>query len=480
MRYHYIDLHPTKCNVCGGQVELVPLSKVVNGQARNGSDRWCYHCVSCGARVGTHKPHPDVAMGVLSNEEGRKKKIACHKLFDVLWENEPNTYAARKMAYQELASRLKIPLSACHFGYFDNEQLDIVYEVLRKMQAERTFMDEYLIKNLQSAETEIGTLIDAQKYLLSKISPCVSRDGVFGWYEAVFEDKSGKINGKLWREAGMELNQSQIRAMVGKVVEVNGVLREYNGKKEINVTRMNAAEEYDLEDYVRTLSSDDLFTLKKRVLGAIGSIQDANLRTLAETIFRGTILERFCTLPANLKNHHNYNGGLLTWSLEILDAALAISTSLRKFHSVKEYPVAEINDDLLIAGALLSGLGKLSAYEMVPINVEKKRGHLVNYTTDSLMFVTMYINKLPPEKRMLDTSELAHVILSSSGDIVPKTKEAMIIASATRMVELLDSYDVAVENAYNYDDCMLYNSYMDVPKANKIFKNKEEVVYATS
>lgn len=126
-----IDLQPTKCNLCGGQVIYMSNSKIYGREYGSGK---CYFCTKCGAYVGTHKSRPQEALGILANAEMREMKMKCHELFDHQWNDEKTSkkrHIARKKAYADLAFKLDIPVDGCHFGYFDADMLDKVYGILK-------------------------------------------------------------------------------------------------------------------------------------------------------------------------------------------------------------------------------------------------------------------------------------------------------------------------------------------------------------
>ena len=136
-----IDLYPTKCNLCGGYVEYISNDKIYGKKYGSG---YCYHCTKCGAYVGTHKPRPREALGILANKEMQKWKIWCHDLFDKLWKGVPAYVMAdgtkvdrvkpkmtRGQAYFLLAKEMNIPFKECHFGYFDLPQLKRAYAILK-------------------------------------------------------------------------------------------------------------------------------------------------------------------------------------------------------------------------------------------------------------------------------------------------------------------------------------------------------------
>lgn len=125
-----VNLEPTKCNICGGDV-VYTSNKIIYGKTYGSG--MCYLCTECRAYVGTHEPRPAEALGILANKEMRDMKMKCHELFDKRWKNEPTSkkrHIARKRAYQELANLLAIPIDDCHFGFFDMDMLNKAYELL--------------------------------------------------------------------------------------------------------------------------------------------------------------------------------------------------------------------------------------------------------------------------------------------------------------------------------------------------------------
>lgn len=119
-----INLHPTTCNICGGEVVFTSNAEVYGGKTY-GSGK-CYLCKQCGAYVGTHKPRPDEAMGILADHDMRAMKRAAHELFDSRWSSP----SERAKQYQWLADQLGIPPGMSHFGYFDKPMLRRAIELM--------------------------------------------------------------------------------------------------------------------------------------------------------------------------------------------------------------------------------------------------------------------------------------------------------------------------------------------------------------
>ena len=110
-------LIPVECDYCGSPVIFTSNSVIYGKEYGNGK---CYKCTKCDAFVGTHTG-TEIPLGRLANKKLRELKKKCHALFDPVWKNSKNI--TRDRAYGRLADKLKIPVSTCHFGWFDEELL---------------------------------------------------------------------------------------------------------------------------------------------------------------------------------------------------------------------------------------------------------------------------------------------------------------------------------------------------------------------
>ena len=133
-----IDIHPTRCNICGGAVIYTSNSQIYGREYGSG---YCYLCETCGAYVGTHKPRPKEALGLLADESMRKGKMMCHALFDPLWRGKKKAHKKRKDLYRWLSKQMEVPIEDCHFGYFDLSQLRKAYKILRSVQSQKMAYD---------------------------------------------------------------------------------------------------------------------------------------------------------------------------------------------------------------------------------------------------------------------------------------------------------------------------------------------------
>lgn len=121
--------YPKKCNLCDGNVRYTSNAEVYGKEYGSGK---CYLCEQCGAYVGTHKPRPQEALGLLANEEMRKLKMACHDAFDSLWLNSKDRRGERVKCYEWLSKQMGLPLELTHFGYMNLEQLKQAYKLIKE------------------------------------------------------------------------------------------------------------------------------------------------------------------------------------------------------------------------------------------------------------------------------------------------------------------------------------------------------------
>lgn len=126
-----INLRPKICNICNGKVVYTG-NEVIYG-VKYGSG-YCYYCTNCGAYVGTHRPRPKIALGILADERMRRGKMYCHEIFDSFWKGKKKSGSKRNRLYEWLAYELNIPTKNCHFGYFDLEMLRKSYKIIKHWQ----------------------------------------------------------------------------------------------------------------------------------------------------------------------------------------------------------------------------------------------------------------------------------------------------------------------------------------------------------
>ncbi|HEU6456151.1 MAG TPA: zinc-finger-containing protein [Roseateles sp.] len=99
------------CNYCGRHADLHG-GLAVYPDRKDLADRQFWVCWACDAWVGC-KRGTDEPFGELADEELRAARIAAHKAFDPIWQNE---LMSRSAAYAWLAEELGVARTDCHIG----------------------------------------------------------------------------------------------------------------------------------------------------------------------------------------------------------------------------------------------------------------------------------------------------------------------------------------------------------------------------
>jgi len=105
---------PADCRYCGSPVRIATHQEVYIGRSF-GNWPYMYLCDGCGAYVGIHEG-TDLPLGTLANEELRMSRKTNKRIFIVVIAGE---VMKRAEGYKWLAGEMNIPVSECHWGWFD-------------------------------------------------------------------------------------------------------------------------------------------------------------------------------------------------------------------------------------------------------------------------------------------------------------------------------------------------------------------------
>ena len=187
-------------------------------------------------------------------------------------------------------------------------------------------------------------------------------------YESVIlQDKTGCLDGKIWDPSSMGIGEYEAL----DYVEVNGLVTSYNGALQLKIERLRRVGEgeYDPANYmpVSRFSIDDMYN---ELLGYIKGINDGYIKKLLESFFveDKEFIAIFKKRSAAKSIHHGFMGGLLEHSLSVTRLCA---------HIAKAYPF--LNDDLLIACAMLHDIGKVPEFSDFPQNDYTDEGNLLGH-----------------------------------------------------------------------------------------------------
>jgi 3'-5' exoribonuclease len=258
-------------------------------------------------------------------------------------------------------------------------------------------------------------------------------------YIAMFlSDKTGKVNSRMWQATEAIYNQIPSEGFV----QIRGKSELYQGAMQIVINDILVVDDGKVNrtDYMPRTEKDipKMFEELKQI---VGTIKNPFLKALTtEFLNDKDLMKALCTAPAAMQMHHDYLGGLLEHTHNMLKVADVI---------IPYYP--KIQRDLVIAAIFLHDIAKTSELSYKTAisytNAGQLLGHivmgaeLVNEKVDSLA-----ANGVDVDQDVLDS--LLHIIISHHGTYefgspkLPATAEAF-------MVNYIDDLDAKMNQVAN-------------------------------
>lgn len=241
---------------------------------------------------------------------------------------------------------------------------------------------------------------------------------------ATLRDRSGVMSGLMWNvteEAVGHIN-------TGDYVRVRGKVQSYQGSLQMILTRVDKISDAGIDpsefQHSSSVETDKLMDeVREKLLG----ISHPGLRALMECfLVDQELMDEFAAVPAGIKAHHAYRGGLLEHVANMLEVAVRIADC---------YP--DLNLDLLLAGIFLHDLGKTRELSAETTLSYTDEGQLIGHM---MIAVEMLTEKVAEASRLsgetLDPDlvlRLKHMIISHHGSYefgssrLPMTVEAIAL-----------------------------------------------------
>jgi 3'-5' exoribonuclease len=273
-------------------------------------------------------------------------------------------------------------------------------------------MKKQFVNEIRAGQAVNDLFVLAEKILLQK------KDGN-NYLNVVLSDRSGRIKGVVWD------NVEEIASLVkpGDVVQVKAAAAEYRGALQLVVKTMTAVtvESGDFSDFIPT-TARDIDAMFERVVALSDSLSPDYFKALFQAFWKDdAFVDKFKAAPAAKKMHHAYLGGLLEHTLSMAVLADKIAGHY-----------SGVDRDLLVAGALLHDIGKISEFRW-DIHIDySNEGRLLNHITIGVRMVEDKIRAIrdfPEDKALL----LKHMVVSHHGSREfgspepPKTIEAVLL-----------------------------------------------------
>ncbi len=251
------------------------------------------------------------------------------------------------------------------------------------------------------------------------------------YLDITLTDKTGQMDGRMFPSDVESIFDS---INLGRVYEVMGRISEFpsgSGKYNMVINIIDELKEgdYQLEDFVMASQNNKNDQIGE-ITRAINEVQDINIKNLLKAFFcDNEFTKEFYIAPAAIVHHHNYMGGLLDHSVEILEICRTMC---------QIFP--DINKDLLYTGVLLHDIGKTKTYTYGtgPIGFSKE-GDLLDHIYISCEMVKERMRELETPEEL--SNQILHMILSHHGyvsngwgsPVDPKTPEALALHYADNM-----------------------------------------------
>ena len=237
----------------------------------------------------------------------------------------------------------------------------------------------------------------------------------------VLKDRSGKISANYWSPSRAELGAFA----ANDIVYVESETESYADKLQLNIKKIRKTQESDgvgLADFIKS-SPKSGEAMYWEVLAYIEKyVENEDLKKLTLAIYEDH-KEQLLTWPAAISFHHAELGGLLRHTIGVMRGC---------FYMYQAYRF--LNKDLLLCGAALHDIGKLSEYVANDTGLLKEMtvdGALVSHIIRGTMLVEDYGKRLGTDSEALVL--LTHMILSHHGkpefgsSVTPRIPEAFIL-----------------------------------------------------
>lgn len=303
------------------------------------------------------------------------------------------------------------------------------------------------MKTLFVNQIQPGEMVD-EVFVVSEKTVNRKKDGS-PYLGFVFSDRTGQLQAVAW-DGVEELKDAAVK---GDFVRVRGAAGEYRGTLQLVVKSLAPVEPKDIKagDFIAATprNIEAMFAKLKEIAQAV---QTPCYRELLLAFFEdGAFVEKFKTAPAAKRMHHAYIGGLLEHTLSLAELVNRVAGHYRG-----------IDRDLLMTGAILHDIGKISEFEYVTHIDYTDAGRMVNHIVIGLEMLGAKLAALShfPETAAL---MLKHLMVSHHGarefgsPEPPKTLEALLLNYLDEIDAKINGVREFMENQETGDNWTAYH-----------------------
>ena len=227
------------------------------------------------------------------------------------------------------------------------------------------------MKDIYIADLKTGQ--DFMSYFIVKTVAVKVGSNKKAYLDLLLADKTGEISAKKWDIADEEMPGLQ-RIKEGSVIKVKALVTEWNGMKQLRVSRIRQTSAEDgivMMDYIKA-APEDAAEMYDYIYSRAAAFEDKDLRNICVKQLTDN-KEKLMYYPAAQKNHHAEMAGLLYHVKRMLmmaERACEVYTNL--------------NRELVMTGVILHDMEKINEIDSNELGIStgysfegKMLGHLV-------------------------------------------------------------------------------------------------------
>jgi 3'-5' exoribonuclease len=257
-------------------------------------------------------------------------------------------------------------------------------------------------------------------FVLSSLQVRDKKQG--GQYLAlIVSDKTGSLEARMWDDVADPI----AHCTEGSYIKVQGDISKYQGKFQITLKKLRLAadSEVEPEDY-QPSTKFVVEEMWSELRGYVAAFRNVDLQRLVFAFLDDErIGPAFKVAPAAKRLHHAWLGGLLEHVVTLVRVCLAAAPF---------YP--EVDQDLLVTGAILHDIGKVRELEWKSSFSYTLEGQMIGHISIAQGMLREKVQELAPFPEKLRVL-VEHMILSHHGKYefgspkLPMTPEAILLSA---------------------------------------------------
>lgn len=251
-----------------------------------------------------------------------------------------------------------------------------------------------------------------------------------GYLDLELQDSTGSISAKLWG-----CDSFAISFDADDIVEVEGKVREYQGKSQITISGIRKCdpEEVNLLDFLPR-TEKDVEQMYAALVERVEALPQGPIRALLLSVLGDSaIAPKFKLAPAAVSFHHARLGGLL----EHVSSLVGLGDQI-----CDHYP--DLRREMVLAGLILHDVGKLEELSFLRGLRYTTRGQLLGHISIGVEVVLKKAQSIPELSPSL-RDQLVHIILAHHGKLEFGSPKEPVFPEAL-VVHYLDDMDSKLES----------------------------------